>query len=252
MKRIEETFIGSYKVLFNDIENAWAKYKILVYLSSLGKDKIKVLNISNFFWGEVIDALNTDVIISTARIFDVDKNFKPRSDINIVTFLNFITNNFYTLYGKENVWSRNGISSDKDWRSESIPLLKSEEVKNDFRRLESNKEKILILMFYRDKSYAHTDKDFITDKENILKEKVIKNSEIGELIKIAYEILKKYRLSFDGSIYAFPAANLNDAEKTVDILFNYLTEKEKERDYNLRNLTSQITEENRHKEIGPE
>jgi hypothetical protein len=224
---IEKEFLAFYKddVLLRDVENALAKYRILKSLNELEKDKFKILNISPFFWGQVLDALNTDVVISTSRLYDVDKNFKPRSHINIPNFLKFIKENFTVLFSKECVWKRNEIFSGKDWKAGQIPLLEFSKVELDCLMLEENKEKILTLMFYRDKSYAHSDRDFARNRKEIVKEKVIKNNEIENLIVMAYDFLKSYRLSFDGSNYAFPVANLNDFDSTIDILYAYLNPK---------------------------
>jgi hypothetical protein len=223
-EEIEKEFLAFYNVdlLFRDIENALAKYRILKYLNELEEDKIKILNISRFFWGQVFDALTTDVVISTSRLYDVDRYFKPRSHINIPNFLKFIKENFTVLFSKETVWKRNNVVSDKDWKAERIPLLEISQIEQDWLKLEENKEKILTLMFYRDKSYAHSDRDFARNKKEIEAEKQIKNDEIENLIVMAYNFLKSYRISFDGVNYAFPAANLNDFNNTLEILLKHL------------------------------
>jgi len=223
-KEIEKEFLAFYNVdlLFRDIENALAKYRILKYLNELEEDKIKILNISRFFWGQVLDALTTDVVISTSRLYDVDSYFRPRSHINIPNILKFIKENFVVLFSKETVWKRNDVVSDKDWKADRIPLLDISQVEQDLLKLEENKEKIFTLMFYRDKSYAHSDRGFARNKKEIESEKVIKYDEIENLIVLAYNLLKSYRISFDGTSYAFPAANLNDFDNTLAILLKQL------------------------------
>lgn len=218
------SYYGKY-LLFRHIENALAKYRILEYLNELDNKSIQVLNLSPFFWNQVLDALNTDVIVSTSRIYDVDRQLKPRSEINIFKFMNFVKHHYKTLFSKENVWKRNDIPSEKDWKAEAIPLLNIHETEKDLNILVQNKEKIITLLFYRDKSYAHSDRDFALNKSEIHKNKIIKNREIEGLIKLAYDLMKKYRLAFDGTNYTFPAANLNDFSNTIELLLTNMNRK---------------------------
>lgn len=226
-EEIETEFLSYYSefLLFRQIENAFAKYRILEYLNELDDKGIKALNLSPFFWSQVLDALNTDVIVSTSRIYDVDRLLKPRSRINIFKFMSFVKHYFNILFSKESVWERNIIQSERDWKAEAIPPLNIQEIREDLHILEQKKEKILTLLFYRDKSYAHTDRNFVLNKSEIHKNKIIKNREIKSLIELAYDLMKKYRLAFDGTNYTFPAANLNDFPNTLEMLLTNMNRK---------------------------
>lgn len=219
-QEIEIGFLLYYDeyLLFHHIENAFSKYRILESLNELDDKGIRALNLSPFFWGQVFDALNTDVIISTSRIYDVNRFLRPRSEINIFKFMRFVKHHFNILFSKENIWKRNNIQTEKNWESRAIPIINFRELEEDLHTLEQNKEKILTLLFYRDKSYAHSDRSFALNKTEIHKNRIIKNREIESLIKLAYDLMRKYRLAFDGTKYAFPAANLNDFQNTLEMI----------------------------------
>lgn len=227
---IEDQFKKYLTRLIKDADMALSSYGVLKYLNTLEPEKFEIINISPFFWDAIMNALDTDFIISTSKLFDINtKLIKSRSDVNILSVLEFAINNFDILFSSENVKKRYGILSEDDWRNERIHWLNLDDVKKDLAFVHSLLSKISNILYYRDKSYAHLDNEFVLlPKEQREKNKITYN-EIEKLVEDIYELLNKYNVAFDGSKYIFKARNLNDADKTINILYNYLTDKKNKR-----------------------
>lgn len=217
---VESKFLQYFKSLYKDAEFAGSYYAIIEYFGKLDKKKSKVLDLSSFSWSIINEALNTDFIITVSRIYDFDDKFRPKSDINLLNFLNFINQNFEKLFAYEVVIRRNDIDSNSKWKLERIPILDKKDVINDLLQLEKFKENIIALKYFRDKSYAHSDFEFLIENQGKFKRPRITYNQINDLLKFSISILLKYRLSFDGANFVFPASNLNDMHNTIDLLYS--------------------------------
>lgn len=215
-------FLQYFDSLYKDAEYAGSYYALIEYFGKLDEKRSKVLNISSFSWNIIFEALNSDFIITVCRIFDLSQDFKPRSDINIINFMNFIKQNFNSLFSTSEVIRRKNIVDDNKSMLEEIPNLSSDEINNDFIQLFEFKEKINALIYFRDKSYAHADFEFMKQTKISYDTPSITYNQIVDLLRYAIKLLLKYRLSFDGTNFAFPASNLHDMHKTIDTLYTYI------------------------------
>ena len=192
--------------LFSEVFHA--NNKLSLYMSTHNKfvDFKELANVSPSFFVLIMNSLEKDIIISTAKLFDNGRG----SYGTMYKFLNLIEANV-DLFGEEK----------RQILKTAIPNQRKE-------LFEENEQILKNLKSWRDKGYAHPDKKYFLDSNlpNLADDSPLVYGDIIGLLKKCVEIINFYSTRLQKSIYSFDCPDIKkDLDTLFDILNNHVQSK---------------------------
>lgn len=172
------------------------------------KDRLDELNIAPAFFGTVLDALFSVIILW------VDKLFDEEGERGLFNFLTFIEYNREHLSIRA-LQGRRGYP-DGHWMLDKTPIT--------LRAINEDRASILALQglpsfkLRRDKFHAHFDKDYFFDRKRLDVEAPLELSDLEQALNLMHQILERYSAAYDGQIHALDPLNIDDLDRLLDQL----------------------------------
>ena len=178
------------------------------HLHEKKRDRLNEMNISPAFFQLTIDAL------FTATVLWVDKLFGKSSERGFLNFLSFVENNLRVFSIDE--LKRRKRYHDGHWMLNREPIT--------FKTIETHRKEIQQIRslpnfnLRRDKFHAHFDKEYFFDRSKLAKDAPIKWGDLSHIVDTMVDILDTYSAAYDGNVYSLPLFNINDVDRTLDML----------------------------------
>lgn len=189
----EDNIINHIEKLLRELIKCNSQYKLYKLLLEKTNSNLKELNLAPAFFQLVIDSLSSNVILTLAKIYEQPK----RSGGSIYKLLNKIEQNW------------------KEINNEQINSCRI----NQHREVIKQMNEIIDNLFeWRDKHYAHYDKDYFVGEKNISDDYKITFGNIEQLIDKAKEILNYYYSALTGKYMCCEATNFDDINRIINIL----------------------------------
>ncbi|KQB76840.1 hypothetical protein AB2T90_14490 [Clostridium butyricum] len=188
-----QDILNHIEKLLSELVKCNSQYKLYRLLLEKTNSNLKELNLAPAFFQLVINSLSSNVILTLAKIYEQPK----RSGGSIYKLLNKI----------EQSW--------KEINNEQI----NASIINEHREVLKQMNEIIDNLFdWRDKCYAHYDKDYFLDGKNISEDFKITFGNIEQLIDKAKEILNYYYSALTGKYMCCEATNFDDVNRIINIL----------------------------------
>ncbi len=171
-------------------------------LNSAFVDYNEEVNRAPAFFSITYKSLILTLVITTAKLFDSNN---PNTK-NILKLLNRCASNI-TIFPKELQTSYINCDNESDNYIEKQKINVSVEIENfkkEYERLD-----ISALKKYRNKIYAHNDKEYFIDKSD-LKKMPLKYDDIEELLEFANEVCNRILVILDRRSYMTQSSNIED------------------------------------------
>jgi hypothetical protein len=172
------------------------------------EDRLNELNIAPAFFGTVIDALFSVIILW------VDKLFDEKGERGFFNFLTFIE------YNRESIsiaaLQRRRGYPDGHRMLERTPITLA--VINEDRARIRALEALPSFKLRRDKFHGHFDKDYFFDRKRLRVEAPLKWDDLDHALNLMHEILERYSAPYDGQLHALAPLNIDDIDRLLDEL----------------------------------
>src|SRR5690606_18019961 len=175
------------------------------------------LNIAPGFFWLTLNALYNDVIINLNSLFE-EKVGRSRS---LIDFLHFVEKDI-SIFTVENYIKRNKGNFSIDYLKTYFPGVTKEIISTDLDVIKKNSDSVQKLKAHRDKYYAHFDKKYFVEYENLSNDYPLTYGEIEKLIEISIEIINRYGIAFEGCANSMLGMNSLDVDTVMDILSKHL------------------------------
>ena len=203
VKSTFERHLATFTEQLNTINSYTALYKHL-YDKRSDSASLDAMNKAPAFFSLTIHAFQHMYILGIAKICEE----RSKTSVTIFSFLDFIENNYPLIFN-------------------ASPLRSTHE-KVDSTLIQAHRDKlaefadcIKHITAWRDKSFAHSDKQFLGEKQSKLSEKFpITYGEIKALIELISDIINTYSAAYFDKVTSIEATNLYDIDKVLNILIN--------------------------------
>lgn len=198
-KRMFEEYING---LFEELTDINTIFKFHKHLMNKKKDRLNELNMAPSFFDYVITCFLSEVIIKLSKLYE-----NNRSDRNLNKFLNFIEQN-KNIYEECEGKNINNCLIDKH------------------RQMIVDSKSILDNLFvWRDKCYAHNDKKYFFNNQQLSADYKITVGDVEKLIELANDILDCYSRPYYKYIRGIDNTNQYDVDIVLDILHEHENKK---------------------------
>jgi AbiU2 len=188
--------------MMHEIINVKSKYQLWCRIQERRKDRLEAMNIAPSFFTLTFHSLFNDVIITLAKLYD-----RKAQAGSIHKFLNIASQNIQFFDYKDD-------PSDK--------LLVTQEKIEEYRAGIEDKNKIINHLFtWRDKVFAHNDKKYFFDRNQLLVDAELTTQNINDLIEYVRETINTFSIALDGKAWYPESSNVMDVDKVLDILHDY-------------------------------
>lgn len=188
MKKELESQLKQYMDEIRDIHDAFEIYIHVYNLCHVEKNK--EANVAPIFFYFTLKSLLMYVIISLAKLYEGYKG-RPRSDRNVIKFLEFIESNLILFDISEEF--RKTINCEY--------IVDMQYVLNHKKIISDHSQLIDKLLTWRDKCFAHNDEEYFCKLDLLIEENPININEFRELIETFFSIINSYSIAYDGSQY---------------------------------------------------
>jgi hypothetical protein len=209
---IEKKFKVYYDKLIWETLHARTHLKLWEQLEKYRSNYLKELNQAPHFFQFTAKAHLDDCLLILARVLG-----KNAESLSIWEFLNFIELNldiFSNASYSKRVASR---LYNENLTTSHIPITMIE-LSKDRTKLNNLESIVKNLKTRRDKTLAHIDLKFISQKKTINKDFPLQSEQIQSVIDIVFEILNRYSSSFESSIFSKEFLGENDLQYVMDAL----------------------------------
>lgn len=175
-------------------------------------DRLIEMNIAPAFFGVVIEALVSCIILWVGKLLD------KHGERGIFNFLTFIEHNI-DIFEIEQL-KRRLMNPAAQWifEKEAITLERIDEDRNIIQSLSG----LQSFKTRRNKFYAHFDKNYFFDRERLAEEAPLTWGDLQKVIDIISEIFNRYSSAYDGQLFVLRPDNINDLDQLLDRLHECL------------------------------
>jgi len=213
MKNNSEKEFEQYReALKNEIIRFASFLYLFKRINERSKDRIDEINIAPAFFQTVLNSL------SIASIIWVDKLCSTKSERGLYDFLTYVEKNVEIFSDENWIKRRTLIKADPDKYFNRE--ISNDIIKQDKSTIESLPKKAEIKKI-RDKTIAHSDKEFFYDIEKIKVEANIHVDEIISTLDVLRSIYNRYSVGYDGVNSSLKPININDIDQLLDIVHKF-------------------------------
>ncbi|PWK13335.1 hypothetical protein [Tumebacillus permanentifrigoris] len=184
--------------MLHDVQVIYDKFQLYIHLRERTKDRLEAMNLAPAFFHMTLDSLFNDSVVALTRMFEL----RNKHGYTILKVIGIAQSSTHLFDGK-------------------IIPSSVEEVR---RKVMEKQALIDRLLVWRDKHYAHSDRDYYFDKEKL---GAISPIEIRGLIEFAGEILNYFLGVLNNNSIHISATNSLDVDKVLNILNEHVS-KQKE------------------------
>jgi len=212
---VEKQFEKYRESLHFEVQRLASYISLYRHLHERMRDRLDEMNISPAFFQVTIDALLTAIVLW------VDKLFGKSSERGFLNFLSFVENN-------REVFSIDELKRRKDY-PDGHWMLNREPI--TFQTIETDRQKLEKLgslpnfKLRRDKFHAHFDKKYFFNRSKLGDDAPIKWGDLNQIVDTMADILNTYSAAYDGNVYSLAPYNINDVDRTLDILHENIRKK---------------------------
>lgn len=194
--------------LWEEVRRLAMYIRVYLRLHERREDRLEELNIAPAFFGIVIDALFSVIILW------VDKLFDERGERGFFNFLKFIE------YNQEGIsisaLQRRRAYPDGHWmlNRTAITLAVIDADRDKIRTLDA----LPSIRLRRDKFHGHFDKNYFFDRKRLGVEAPLKGNDLDQALCVMHEILERYSAAYDGQLNALAPLNIHDIDHLLDEL----------------------------------
>lgn len=171
-------------------------------------DRLREMNISPAFFGVVIEALVSGIILWVGKLLN------KKEERGIFNFLTFIEQNI-DLFTIEQLKTR-VKKPNAQWilEKEQITLERINEDRKIIQELSS----LQSFKIRRNKFYAHFDKKYFMNPEGLAEDAPLTWGDLQKVTDVISEIFNRYSASYDGQLFVLRPHNINDIDNLLDRL----------------------------------
>jgi AbiU2 len=202
MKNPKEQLPTYLENLCNQIFRVASKLDTYSYIRECeNNERFEILNATPSFWLTIIDALETDIIVSLRNLFD------PRSPMYLCTALAQIETHHISAH----LLTRDS----KIKASLKVFFNKNQQV------IDSSNEKITALVHHRNNYRAHISKKYFDDPSQLAEVNPLLLSDLKELLEVAQNIIKEYGANFLDKDVILETPSHDNIKRLFSALLNY-------------------------------
>ena len=215
----EEQLLKSYSAVYRIAFDAKNYYELLMQYDKCLKENQEIVKFSPAFWGVTKAALSYACLMDVAKLFDNTKNaisidifFSKDSFLYLSKLKSEHTMMKYNLYKMlELPLDENDYTRYNDLTAQEI-LGVLGQIKKDLH------DKIELLRIYRNKAYAHNDKDRVVSTDDFKDIPAIERETMKALIDFAMNTCRIIRYLITGFYGTTQYANINDIHGVFQLL----------------------------------
>jgi HEPN superfamily AbiU2-like protein len=205
----EETFEAYRQHLHYEMVCLASYLRLYRHLYERRRDRLEEMNLAPAFFGVVLDALLTAIILG------VDKLFDKKGKRGLWNFLTFCENN-RKIFAIQELQRRKNYPEGHWMLKERRPVT-FERIQEDKRRIEELPS-LQSFRLRRDKFSAHLDKAYFGNRAQLAEDAPLLWLDFTDISTTMQEILNAYSSDYDGMLYTVEPVNITDVDQLLDRL----------------------------------
>lgn len=176
-------------------------------------DRLDEMNIAPAFFGRILEALLTEIIIWTYKLLD------RREKLSFPKYLAFVEKNMdlFSIKGGAGEVGEAGGGGGQEARCQATREI----LKKDRLRIKELDSVAASIKLRRNRIYAHFDKRYLREPVKLFEETEIRWSDLDKIVEVMQDIFDTYSAAYDGNTFELKPVNIDDVDSVLDILHEH-------------------------------
>lgn len=219
----EQPFLKYYEKLIWQTLYARAHLKLQERLESYKSDYLKELNQAPHFFTFTIRAHLDDALLTLSRILD-----KHDRSLSIWKFLSFVEQNSEIFSNEAFAQRMSGKSDYYEYQVKSHTPITLQGIEEDRQKLRSLEGTISNIKGWRDKVFAHVDREFHLKGRHASEEYPLQRQQLEEVITALARTINRYSASYQSSTFLEKFPDEDDVQHIMNSIRFHIQERNKQ------------------------